>query len=275
MTAPADRESAPAADVTETNPFTLGQLYARVAALPPDTRVVAMSFEPCFFIVEDNGIARAVRSVPHRPHGDRFQGAAAIIVQHSMPSGSDAIVTASDAARDIEPLIAQHAHKPLITNCYGDVADLVVAHMLETPDRRSVTDKMAPHMSSRYKMAIDAAKALATVERVGNPELHTAIEALLPEGLCVELYRLGDRIYTVRTLLARFPDLLVSQAREIFTRVAETEPTAAAERHGTLVLRVAPDDITEAMVDALFGGKTPLIDRLRSMALGAPTQSHP
>lgn len=253
-------------DTPEARPLTLGQLYAKMAALPPDARVFPLSFEPCLVTVQDCGAVRTMRNNPYCRSVDRFQHAAAIVVRQHTASGLDP-AAASDVARDIEPLLAQHANKPLITDQNGDVTDVAVLHRLETPGRRLVMSEMLPRMSRSYEAAVSAARLLLDVGRADGALLHTMVEALLPEGLCVELYRVGDNLYTARDLLSRFPDLLMSQAREVFIQV-ERDERVPVQGRGHFVLRVAPDDITEAVLDAAFGGKTPLVDRLRVMASG-------
>ncbi|AVK76435.1 hypothetical protein pneo_cds_828 [Pandoravirus neocaledonia] len=255
-------------DTPKAQSLTLGQLYAKMVALPPDARVFPLSFEPCLFAIQDTGAVRTMRTNPHCRRGDRFEHAAAIVVRQHTTPGVDR-VTASDVAQDIEPLLARHAAKPLIAEQHEDITDVVVTHVLEASGQRSAMSKMIPLMSRSHAMAVNVAKNLAGVGRVNDADLHFAVEGLLREGLCVELYRVGDNIYTVRELLARFPDLLMSQAREVFLQIHRDECVPERGR-GHFVLRVAPADITEAVLDTAFGGKTPLVDRLRAMASGIP-----
>nr|UMO80226.1 hypothetical protein [Pandoravirus aubagnensis] len=270
MAAPAKHAAASVDDTSNAQPLTLGQLYAKLAALPPDAHVAPLCLDPCLVTVEDCGGARTTRSNPYCRQADRFQHAAAIIVRQHGSAGIDS-TTASDVAQAIHPLLEKHANKPVITDQYGDITDVVVTHKLATPGKRTVMSEMMPRMSRSHESALDVAKMLVSVGRIDDALLHTTVEGLLPEGLCVELYRVGDRLYTARSLLARFPDLLMSQAREIFTQVARNEHVPAQGR-GHFVLRVAPDDITEAVLDTAFGGKTPLVDRIRAMTLGIPAR---
>lgn len=271
MATPAKHAAAFVNDAPKTQPLTLGQLYAKLAALPPDAHVAPLCLDPCLVVVEDHGGARTARNNPYCRQADRFQHAAAIIVRQHASLGLDS-ATASEAAQAIYTLLEKHADKPVITDHYGDITDVVVTHRLATPGERAVMSEMMPRMSRSYETALNVAKTLVDVGRIDDALLHTTVEGLLPEGLCVELYRVGDRLYTVRSLLARFPDLLMSQAREIFTQVARNQHVPAQGR-GHFVLRTAPDDITEAVLDAAFGGKTPLVDRLRAMAIGTPART--
>ncbi|AGO83114.1 hypothetical protein pdul_cds_887 [Pandoravirus dulcis] len=240
--------------------LTLGAFHKALVDMPKDALVTRLMLAPTFVVPRFSKLEIDLSTLDDI-NIDAFEGAAAITVYEDR----DGPVAASEMAARIEPLLCRHSDRQLISKGAIVTGLSSVSRIVTGPF--VATSKLCPGLAETSAMIVKAAEALAKTGKVDDALIVEAMEPVVPAGVYIRLYRVGDRVFEFSDLTNTFPRLTAREWDEIFLHV---ERHAAHRQSGRLSMWSAPDDITYDMLAAAFTRKCSALDRLRGIVAAAP-----
>lgn len=241
--------------------LTLGAFHKALVDMPEDALVTRLMLAPTFVVPRFSKLEIDLSTLDDI-NIDAFEGAAAITVYEDR----DGPVAASEMAARIEPILCRHSDRRLISK--GPIVTRISsAPRIDTDCSPVEATKLCPGLAETSAMIVKAAEALAKTGKADDALIVEAMEPVVPAGVYIRLYRVGDRVFEFSDLTNTFPRLTAHEWDEIFLHV---ERHAAHRQSGRLSMWSAPDDITYDMLAAAFTRKCSALGRLRGIVAAAP-----
>lgn len=253
--------STPAPAAADDKPtLTLGRLWESLALLPEDAMIARIELAPTFVVATRSGplTQTGFGSALDKVDPDAFEGAAAITVYEYARNA----VPVSDVRTQMAPLTLRHSHRPLVTSDGAAVTGLGTVSIV-TVGKHGVVAEKGRSLVAASPTVIKAVEVLAKTARIDDAALVCAVEPLVPDGLRIGLYKVGDRVFDVADLAVALPRLCVYERNDLFVEVARPAGPKKG-MHGALSLWSAPADITYDLLVAAFGPVKSPLARLRA-----------